>query len=181
MVRVFGWDARSGRGVPAFVPHEHRAGKYKCTLHPSKWLHAWLYHEFLPQAVQEFDNEPELQYIVYVEDDARPVSGTTFQTIVDSALAGGTSAVWMGFRMHNGEPRYGSQLVCFSRYSASWLLKYMAAQIDEEQPWKYFEGLDTWIYKLHRGQVRMQNGSLAFVVPPASLASQRSHALSGRK
>ena len=169
--REVGWDFRTGEHIPEHIPK----------LIPSKWLHVWFYYAFLPAVEILFRDDPELEYVCYVEDDAKPAKGVTFQKIATALRLAGKSVSWLGYSSVGGQPRYGSQIIGLSRYCATWQIKYMAANIDPDDPWKFFVGLDTYFWKLYKDKVKMPNGDLAVVVPPTSLVGQRGHRLKGRQ
>ena len=164
-----------------------------CLLHyfwDTRWRH-W--------AQRMFERRPDLRAIVWVEDDCRPARAFPGAGLLRFVETVSPAVAWLGWYARAGQPRYGSHLVGFTRESLDAAAAALAAIRDPQarrahsrgrrgkhgQTGGYgpltpddsagYEGFDTWLWRLSRVRPARARAHR----PP--LASQRSHALCGRR
>ena len=125
---------------------------------------------FLPEVTNLFSKHPALRHIYFVEDDCKLKPGTTFKDVRKVALAAGGKIGWLGYYTREGKPRYGAHLVSFSSASLIHLEGLLEQYRDDGLP-----ACDTVLHRLETNQPE------AFYVEPESIASQATHALTGRR
>ena len=150
-------------------------------------------------AQRMFERRPDMRAIVWVEDDCRPARALPGEGLLHAGMTVSLAVAWLGWHARAGQPRYGSHLVGFARESLDAAAAALAASRDPEarrahsrgrrgkhgQTGGYgpltaddsagYEGFDTWLWRLSRVRPARARAHR----PP--LASQRSHALAGRR
>ena len=150
-------------------------------------------------AQRMFERRPDLRAIVWVEDDCRPARAFPGAGLLHFVETVSPAVAWLGWYARAGQPRYGSHLVGFTREYVDAAAAALAARRDPEarrahsrgrrgkhgQTGGYgpltaddsagYEGFDTWLWRLSRVRPARARAHR----PP--LASQRSHALAGRR
>ena len=150
-------------------------------------------------AQRMFETRPELRVIVWVEDDCKPAPAFPGAGLLRFVETVSPAVAWLGWCARDGQPRYGSQLVGFTPASLQAAAAAMAASRDpgarrahsrgrrgtHKHKGGYnpltaddsagYEGFDTWLWKLSRLRPARARAHRP------TLASQRSHALAGRR
>ena len=124
----------------------------------------------LPEMAKLFSRNPQLLHVFYVEDDCRLKPGNHLKEVLEAALAAGSKIGWLAYFIRNGEPRYGTHLVSFSRDSL--------VHVEELRKQFRASGLpafDTLLYNLTKANPE------CIYVAPESIAAQTTHALAGRR
>ena len=105
--------------------------------------------EFLPMAVKLFAQQRSLQFIFWAEDDCGFCNQSNAKSVLEAAHAISPSAGWLGYVRVNGEPRYQSHLVSFTRWSATAMLHDLnELWSGHATPADFYMGLDTYIWEL---------------------------------
>jgi hypothetical protein len=130
-------------------------------------LSAYFLRRFVPKATKLFKARPTLRAVLWVEDDCELLGGNGLSPLL-CALPGKLS-VWAGFYPLRGPPKYGAQVLAFSRQS----LKTAFVAVRREYDSGAANALDNIFLELiKRGEV---------TALPQSIARQRKHALKGRR
>ena len=123
---------------------------------------------FIPKALACLRENPQVRYVLFVEDDCRMLAGTRVPHLLAVAREARGRTAWLGYSFRHGEPKVGAHLVCFSRVS----LSHFRAYAEEADPLGRLV-FDTVLHAMWtRGRVW---------APAAPLAYQERHALQGRQ
>ena len=88
----------------------------------SQFLMYDVHKNFLPMAVKLFAQQRSLQFIFWAEDDCGSRNQSNAKSVLEAAQAISPSAGWLGYLRVNGEPRWQSHMVSFTRWSATAML-----------------------------------------------------------
>ena len=69
-----------------------------------------------------FAQQRSLQFIFWAEDDCESRNQSNAKSVLEAAQAISPSAGWLGYLRVNGEPRWQSHMVSFTRWSATAML-----------------------------------------------------------
>ena len=151
-------------------------------LRQSTFLHYDFHNNFLPKLLKAFNTDKSLKWGSWVEDDIAFKPGYTARQLGEIAIRSSPSAVWAGYYTTNGVPTWGAHCLVMTKVAATRLLADLdqleEAVVDRTgNPLLYLRGLDTWckacVPKFVKGHALM-------VVPPSTMAYQRSHVFKGR-
>ncbi len=152
-------------------------------LKQSTFLHYDFHKSFLPKLLKAFNTDKSLKWGTWVEDDIAFKPGYTARQLGEIAIRSSPSAVWAGYYTTKGVPTWGAHCVVTTKVAATRLLAELdqleEAAVDRTgNPLVYLRGLDTWckacVPKFVKGHALM-------VVPPSTMAYQRSHVCKGRQ
>ena len=124
----------------------------------------------LPEVRKRFSLNSKLRHVFYVEDDCRIIAGKGFGDVHEAALAAGRKIGWLAYFTRNGEPRWGTHLVSFSRASFVHLEQLLNKHRQGGLP-----AFDTVLHRLAKDSPE------SVYIAPAPLAHQAKHALAGRR
>ena len=134
---------------------------------PSEIVTVAMFHSFATRAGRYLENANRHRVAVWAEDDCRLYPRVTLAMLASVVAEAGARIGWLGFRMRDGEPRYGAHLVTFTDAALAVFLEQAPSFMQSR-----ILALDTLLYYLWRaGYVR---------VPSSSLAFQHGHAARGR-
>ena len=126
-----------------------------------------MFHAFATRARRYLENTNSHRVAVWVADDCRFYPRVTLAMFALVAAEASARIGWLGFRMRNGEPRYGAHLVTFTDAALAVFLEQAPFFLQSR-----ILAFDTLLYYLWRA---------GYVwVPSSSLAFQHGHAARGR-
>ena len=165
-----------------FAAYRQNHGRHPVGLTRSTFLMHDFHKGFLPLCRQRFENNQQLQYIWWVEDDCSFKKGQNATTLHARALAGRACLLWAGYTNKHGGPCWGSHLAAVTRSG----LKALQKQMDDEEAklqregsrLSYLVALDTWF---RRGLAIQHRGKPLVQAFPESGASQVQHERQGRR
>jgi hypothetical protein len=149
----------------------------------STFLHYDFHKSFLPKLLKAFDTDKSLKWGTWVEDDIAFKAGFTAKQLGEVAIRSSPSAVWAGYYNTKGVPTWGSHCLVMTKVAAVRLLAELdqlaEAAVDRTgRPFSYLRGLDTWFKAC---VPKIVQGHALMVVPPSTMAYQRSHKFKGRQ
>ena len=142
---------------------------------------------FRHMARRAFARHPELRALFWVEDDCQPRDAFSLTAVLAAVEEASPAVAWLGWIPRQGEPRWGSHLLGFTRASLAALeadlhrrrlqagVTARRRQTNGDIDTRHCIAIDTWIYHLTRDQ---PPGAVAHV---PSLARQRNHPLRSRR
>ena len=96
-----------------------------------------------------FAQQRSLQFIFWAEDDCGSRNQSNAKSVLEAAQAISPSAGWLGYLRVNGEPRWQSHMVSFTRWSATAMLHDLnELWSGHATPADFYMGLDTYIWEL---------------------------------
>lgn len=115
----------------------------------SQFLMYDVHKNFLPMAVKLFAQQRSLQFIFWAEDDCGSRNQSNAKSVLEAAQAISPSAGWLGYLRVNGEPRWQSHMVSFTRWSATAMLHDLnELWSGHATPADFYMALDTYIWRL---------------------------------
>ena len=126
-----------------------------------------MFHDFATRAGRYLANSNGHRVAVWAEDDCRLYPRVTLAMFALVVAEASARIGWLGFRMRNGEPRYGAHLVTITDAALAVFLEQAPSFLQTR-----ILAQETLLYYLWRA---------GYVwVPSSSLAFQHGHAARGR-
>lgn len=173
-IKGFDWN------LPATLPKDVQVKLLK-----SQWLMYFFEKRFIQRAKVLFKASKHLRYVVWIEDDCRPMPVNDDTPLMVSALADQfyPSIAWLGFTKHNQATSviWGAHFLVFTQPGLLALANDLATiKANAKKPFSYLLGFDSYLSKFVRDSMTLSCGAPVIRLPQATLMTQHAHALKGR-